>query len=107
MRKIFLILASVFTTLSIVFAFLPLGTLGLIPIVIALLFGYLVFQKSDDSQKKLVKVLLLFSTLSLIAVIGKEVLVQDEIAKDTVFEKEKIETKKESQKELEELEGLE
>jgi hypothetical protein len=107
MRKIFLILASVFTTLSIVFAFLPLGTLGLIPIVIALLFGYLAFQKSDDSQKKLVKVLLLFSTLSLIAVIGKEVLVQDEIAKDAVFEKEKIETKKESQKELEELEGLE
>jgi hypothetical protein len=90
-----------------VFAFLPLGTLGLIPIVIALLFGYLAFQKSDDSQKKLVKVLLLFSTLSLIAVIGKEVLVQDEIAKDAVFEKEKIETKKESQKELEELEGLE
>ena len=107
MRKIFLVLASVFTTLSIVFAFLPLGTLGLIPIVIALLFGYLAFQKSDDSQKKLVKVLLLFSTLSLIAVIGKEVLVQDEIAKDAVFEKEKIETKKESQKELEELEGLE
>ena len=107
MRKIFLVLASVFTTLSIVFAFLPLGTLGLIPIGIALLFGYLAFRKSDDSQKKLVKVLLLFSALSLIAIIGKEVLVQDEIAKDAVFEKEKIETKKESQKELEELEGLE
>ena len=60
MRKIFLVLASVFTTLSIVFAFLPLGTLGLIPIGIALLFGYLAFRKSDDSQKKLVKVLLLF-----------------------------------------------
>lgn len=107
MRKIFLVLASVFTTLSIVFAFLPLGTLGLIPIGIALLFGYLAFRKSDDSQKKLVKVLLLFSALSLIAIIGKEVLLQDEIAKDAVFEKEKIETKKESQKELEELEGLE
>ena len=107
MRKIFLVITILFTVLSIVFAFLPLGTLALLPIGVALLFGYLTFKKSDDSQKKLIKVLLLFSTLSLIAVIGKEVLVQDEIAKDAVFEKEKIETKKESQKELEELEGLE
>ena len=60
-----------------------------------------------EPAEKLVKVLLLFSALSLIAIIGKEVLGQEEIAKDAVFEKEKIETKKESQKELEELEGLE
>jgi hypothetical protein len=40
-------------------------------------------------------------------VLGKTFLIKDEVAVDTQFEKEKIETKIEAQKDLEELEGLE
>ena len=58
MRKLFLIIASVFTILSIVFAFLPLGTLGLLPVGIALLFGFITLRKSNATQAKLIKVLL-------------------------------------------------
>jgi signal transduction histidine kinase len=105
MRKLFLVIASIFTVLGIVFAFLPLGTLALLPIGIALLFGFLTLQKSDLNQKKLVKVLLLFSVLSLVAVVGKELVFKDEVEKDVQFEKVKIESKKEDKKELEELEN--
>lgn len=104
MRKLFLITASVFTVLSIVFSFLPLGTIALLPIAIALLFGFLAFRKSDENQKKLVKIILLFSTFALVAVIAKELLVKDEVEKDVQFEKEKVESKKEDKKDLENLE---
>lgn len=105
MRKLFLVIAIIFTVLGIVFAFLPLGTLALLPIGIALLFGFLTLQKSDLNQKKLAKVLLLFSVLSLVAVVGKELLFKDEVENDVQFEKVKIESKKEDKKELEELEN--
>ena len=106
MRKLFLVIACVFTTLSIVFAFLPLGTLALMPVGIALVFGFLALKKSDEKQRKLVKLLLLFSFLSLVVVIGKELFTKDEVEVDKQFEEKKIESKKEAQQDLEELEGL-
>lgn len=106
MRKLFLVIASIFTTLSIVFAFLPLGTLALIPVGIAFLFGFLALQKSDDKQRKLVKLFLLLSFLSLAVILGKEVFTKDEVEVDKQFEEKKIESKKEAQQDLEELEVL-
>ena len=78
MRKLFLVIASIFTTLSIVFAFLPLGTLALIPIGISILFGFLTLKKSDLKQQKVVKVILLFAVLSLVFVVGKEIFTKDD-----------------------------
>lgn len=104
MRKLFLVIASLFTVLSIVFAFLPLGTLSIIPIAIALIFGFLALKKSDVNQSKLVKILLLFSLLSLVFVIGKEIFIKDEVEVDSQFESKKAESKEEAQKELEEIE---
>jgi hypothetical protein len=106
MRKLFLVIASIFATLSIVFAFLPLGTLALIPVGIALVFGFLALKKSDNKQGKFAKLLLFVSFLSLAMVIGKELFTKDEVEVDKQFEEKKIESKKEAQKDLEELEGL-
>lgn len=106
MRKLFLVLAIIFTTLSIVFAYLPLGTLALIPIGIAILFGFLALKKSDIIQQKLVKVTLLFAILSLAFVVGKEIFTKDEVVIDKQFDTKKIESKKEAKKDLEELDGL-
>ena len=104
MRKLFLVIASIFTVLGIVFSFLPLGTIAFLPIAIALLFGFLAFQKSDESQKKLVKVLLIFSVIALIWVASKEILIKDKVEKDAAFEKVKTQSKEEDKKELENLE---
>ncbi len=106
MRKLFLVITSIFATLSIVCAFLPLGTLALIPVGIALVFGFLALNKSDAKQGKLVKLLLLISLVSLAVVIGKEVFTKDEVEVDKQFEEKKIESKKEAQQDLEELEEL-
>jgi hypothetical protein len=106
MRKLFLVLAIVFTALSIVFAFLPLGTLAVIPIGIAILFGFLALKKSDLKQQKVVKVTLLFAILSLVFVVGKEVFTKDEVVVDKQFDTKKSESKKEAKKDLEELDGL-
>ena len=104
MRQLFLVIASIFTVLSVVFAFLPLGTLALIPVGIALLFGFLALKKSDTKQAKWVKVLLVVSVLSLVFVVGKEFLTKDEVELDKQFDAKKVESKKEAQKELEDLE---
>jgi len=106
MRKLFLVIASIFTTLSIVFAFLPLGTLALIPIGISILFGFLTLKKSDLKQQKVVKVILLFAILSLVFVVGKEIFTKDEVVIDKQFDTKKVESKKEAKKDLEELGGL-
>lgn len=104
MRKLFIVLAVIFAILGIVFAVLPLGTLALLPIGLALIFGFIALIKSDINQKNMPKWILIASGLTLIAVIGKETLIKDEVAKDVQFEEKKIESKKEDMKDLEGLE---
>ena len=104
MRKLILILASVFCVLGIAFTILPMGTLAIIPIGIALVLAFLAFKKSDGNQQKFPKILLIVAGICLLAVIGKELFIKDEVEKDTKFENQKIETKQEAKKELEDLE---
>lgn len=107
MRKLFLILSVVFGALGIAFTILPLDTLAFLPIGLALVFGLLTLKQSEDSQKKFPKIILTIVALCSAVVLGKTLLVEDEVATDTQFEQQKIETKQEAKKELEELEGLE
>lgn len=104
MRKLFLILGIVFTVLAIVFSVLPLDTIAFLPIGLALIFCLLLLKKSDDNQKKLPNILLLLCVLSSVFVLGKTLLIKDEVVQDTKFEQQKIETKQEAKKELEDLE---
>ncbi len=104
MKKIVFVMASVFTFLSVLFAILPLGTLALIPIGIALILGLLALKKSEANQTKWIKIVLAITVLSLVFVIGKEVFTKDEVQVDQQFNATKEASKQEAQKELEELE---
>ncbi|MDN3678170.1 hypothetical protein QWY90_12720 [Flavobacterium paronense] len=104
MRKLLVVLAIIFTILSIIFSALPLDTIAFLPIGLGLLFCLLLLKKSEPNQKKLPNFLLFLCALSSVFVLGKTLLIKDEIVKDVKFEKEKIETKKEAKKELEDLE---
>jgi uncharacterized membrane protein len=107
MRKTFLILALIFTVVSIIFTALPIDTLALAPIGLALLFIFIAFKKSSIEERKLPKRLFIVVYICALIVLGKTYLIKDEIAVDNKFEQEKIETKQEAKKDLEELEGLE
>ena len=104
MRKLFIVLAIVFAILGIVFAVLPLGTLALLPVGLALIFAFIAFIQSDINQKSLPKWILVVAGLTLIIVIGKVSLVEDEVAKDEQFEQKKVESKLEDLKDLEDIE---
>jgi predicted histidine transporter YuiF (NhaC family) len=104
MRKLFLVLGIVFTVLAIVFSALPMDTIAFLPIGLALVFCLILLKKSDENQKKLPNILLLLCVLSSVFVLGKTLLIKDKVEKDVKFEKEKIETKQEAKKELEDLE---
>lgn len=107
MRKTLLILAAFFTILSILFSALPLGTIAVLPIVVALLLSFVALQKSDAAGKTFPKILLAVAAVCLVVVIGKQLLVKEEVAKDVQFEQTIEKSKEEDKKELEELENLE
>lgn len=107
MRKLFLILSVVFVVISIVFTYLPFDTLAFLPIGTALIFLFITFKKSNIVERKLPKLLFAITYICILLVLAKTFLIKDEVAIDTKFEQEKIETKQEAKKELEELEGLE
>jgi hypothetical protein len=105
MRKILIITASIFCVLGIVFTILPMGTIAIIPNGLALIVAFLAFKKSHGNQQNFPKIVLFVTGICLLLVIGKELFIKDEVAKDAAFEKTKIENKKEDKKELEELEN--
>ena len=107
MRKLLIVLAAFFAVIGVVFVFLPLGTLGLLPIGLALVFGFVAFKMAADDQKRVPKVILAIAILSLAGVVGKEVFIKDEVEVDKQFEQKKAASEKEAKKDLEELEGLE
>lgn len=105
MRKLFFFLACFFTALAIVFSLMPMDTIAFLPIGLALIFSLLLLKKSSENQKKFPNILLLLCVLSSVFVLGKTLLIKDEVEKDTQFEQQKIETKQEAQQELEQLEN--
>lgn len=104
MRKLFLVLAIAFTLLAIIFSVMPMDTIAFLPIGVALIFSLLLLKKSEDSQKRLPKILLFIGVLSSVFVLGKTLLIKDEVEKDVQFEQQKQETKQEAKQELEDLE---
>jgi hypothetical protein len=107
MRKLLIGLAIFFTLFAITLSVLPFDTLAFLPIGLAIVFGLLLMQKSNENQKKFPKILLTVAALCSAFVLGKTILVKDEVEVDQTFEQQKIETKQEAKKELEELEQLE
>ena len=104
MRKLFLILGISFTVLAIAFSVLPMDTLAFLPIGLALVFCLLLLKKSNENQKIIPNILLLLCVLSSVFVLGKTLLIKDEVENDRLFEQQKIETKQEAKQELEDLE---
>ena len=102
MRKLFLILFIVFTVLGVIFTFLPLDTIALAPLFLALLFGVITYLKSDFMQRKTLNALLIIAFIATIIVVSKHFLSADEVTVDQNFEKTKIDSQKEAQKTLEE-----
>ena len=103
MRKFFVILSVFFAVFGIIFAALPLGTIAFLPIGLTILFAFLILFVSEPDQKKLPKWILSIAVLTFLIVMGKVVFIQDKVETDKQFEQQKIESKKENQKDLEGL----
>lgn len=106
MRKTFIITNIVFTVIAIIFTILPMGTIALLPVIIAIILAFLAVLKSLNSQKNLPKILLIISISILLLIVGREVFVEDKVEVDKVFMQENENSKQEAQKDLEELDGL-
>jgi hypothetical protein len=105
MKRALILLACILALASMVFAVLPLGTLALIPIVPALVLGFIAYRKSAGVQMHMARLAMLVAGVMLLIVAGKELFLKDTVDKDKQFEQKKIESEKEAKNELE-SEGL-
>ena len=103
MRKVLIVLAFIFAILGIVFAILPMGTLGVLPVGLSIVFAGVAYAKSDESNRNVPKWLLIVAGLLLVVVLVRAMM-PDEVEQDVQFEQKKIESK---QEDLQDLEGLE
>lgn len=103
MKKILIYFAAFFAVLGIAFTILPLGTIALLPVALALVFAFLSFKFSDSKRRTFSGVVLIVAAFTLLVIVGKEVFVKDEVVLDKQFEQEKIESK---QEDIKDLEGL-
>lgn len=103
MRKAFIVLAFIFAILGIVFVILPMGTLGVLPVGLSIVFAGLAYAKSEASNRNVPKWLIIVAGLTLVVVMVRAMM-PDEVEKDVQFEQKKIESK---QEDLQDLEGLE
>lgn len=104
MKKTIQVLSIVFTIIAIGFSILPLDTIGILPIALALAFALINIKLSDQKSKKLAKIIFFSTLIILLIYIGRQVFIKDSIEKDTKFEQQKIESKQEAKKALEGLE---
>ena len=104
MTRLFIILSIVFAVFGLAFTILPMGTIALIPIALALIFALIAILR--QREKLFPKILLLLIFINLLTVIGKEVFVKDVVETDQQFESVKEQSEQEAQKELEDLENL-
>ena len=103
LTKALIVLAFIFAILGIVFVILPMGTLGVLPVGLSLLFAGLAYAKSDASNRNVPKWLIIVAGLTLVIVMVRAMM-PDEVEQDVQFEQKKIESK---QEDLQDLEGLE
>jgi len=104
MNRLFIILSIIFAAFGLAFTILPMGTIALIPLALALIFAFIALLR--QREKLFPKILLLIVFLNLLTVIGKEVFVKDVVEADKQFESVKEQSEQEAQKELEDLENL-
>lgn len=104
MRKLLVVLGIIFTLLAVTLSVLPFDTIAFLPIGMALIFSLILLKKSNENQKRLPNILLLLCVLSSVFVLGKTLLVKNEVVKDVKFEHQKVDENKEAKKDLENLE---
>jgi hypothetical protein len=103
MKKLFLILGIITTLIALIFAFLPLGSIALLPALAALLFTFLAFKLSE-TKTSFIKGMLALAAMLVLVGLGKTFFTTEEVVIEEAYE-EKMETsKKEALEELEELE---
>lgn len=82
-----------------------MGTIAFLPIGLALIFSLLLLKKSEENKRRLPNWLLTLSAICSFIVLLKVVFIKDKVEIDQKFEQQKVETKQEAKKELEELEN--
>lgn len=105
MNKLLAVLGLIGAILGVVFAFLPISNLAVIPASIGLFLGLIAFLRSKKEGKtSFPRVVMLIALLAIIVSVGKQLIFTDEVKEDTEFIEKTDKSKEDAVKEIEELE---
>lgn len=107
MRKLLITISIIFIVLGIIFTILPMEKFGLLAAFVALILSVLAYKKSDINNTNFPKYLSMIAVAILFSATFFAFFTESEkVEIDQKFEQQKIESVKQDQKDLEDLEGL-
>lgn len=107
MRTFLIVIDIIAIITGIIFVILPMGTIAFLPVVFAIILAIIVYLTSRKKNKTVFpRILLALSVTIFFVVIAKDVLVKDKVVIEQGFIQEKMDSKSQAQKELENLEGM-
>jgi EamA domain-containing membrane protein RarD len=107
MRKTFITISIIFIFFGLIFTILPLQKFGMIASILAVVFGVLAYHKSEIHNSNLPKYLSMIAMATFFCASYFTFFTKAEVvAIDPQFEQEKVESQKQDQKDLQDLEGL-
>jgi drug/metabolite transporter superfamily protein YnfA len=107
MRKTFIILSIILILFGIIFTVLPMQKFGMIAAFCAAVFGVLAYHKSEITDSNFPKYLSMIAMGTFFCAAYFTFFTKAEVIEiDPQFEQEKIESQKQDQKDLQDLEGL-
>jgi ABC-type polysaccharide transport system permease subunit len=106
MRKVFIVLASLSSITALVLTYLPMGTIALIPVALAVVFSLLAMRREKEKSQVFPKVLFFLSVVIFLTIIAKDVFVEDKIVDDQQFIQEKQESVQDAKILLEGLDSV-
>tara|TARA_R110002051_G_scaffold182785_1_gene252297 strand:+ start:1006 stop:1350 length:345 start_codon:yes stop_codon:yes gene_type:complete len=106
MKTLFVTLGIIATTMALIFAFLPMGSIAILPAFVAAIFSFLAFRLTEP-KTTFIKVLLGLGVFLLIFGVGKTLFSSEEVVIEEAYEEKMEASKEEALQDLEELEELE
>lgn len=103
------IIGLLFGIIGLILSFLPLGTIDLVPAIIGLIFGVIIYflTKETKVRRKLVLSVIIISSLAIIISVFTVLFMENKVAEDVQFEEKMEQSVEEASDDLEEaLEDL-
>lgn len=106
--KLFSVLGIIGAVLGLLFSFLPISNLAIIPAIFGLILGFIAYYsaKKKNLNFSFARVVILLSLVAIIILVGKQLFTENKVNEDIEFIEKEKQSEEDAVKDLEELDEL-